>query len=289
MNDAALATLDDTVRDLGARLAERGAPAPQVLFLMATGVGLLAEHLRDAREIELADVAGMPAPWDAGILHAGRLGPLSAWLIDDVADEELDAAPEPPWVRGLFVWLAAAAGAGVCVHTAAGSALPSPSAPPAGSFAFLRDHINLSGRSPLLGVGESRLGPLFPDLSLLHHLGLRRAALERADKLGLAASEAVAACTLGPSLETPAERTMLARVGADVAVQGLAPPLIACGHAGLACLAIVAVTDDGTAGATGVAALVEAAAALDPALEDLLLALPEDLARAVQARDGAEA
>src|SRR6185436_11290306 len=84
------------------------------------------------------------------------------------------------------------------------------------------------------------------------------------------------ACTLGPALETRAERTMLARLGATVAVPNLAPPLLAAGHAGLALIALVAVTDAGDWGGNGgtdVKSVVAAAGLLQPALEDLLLAL----------------
>jgi hypothetical protein len=69
---------------------------------------------------------------------------------------------------------------------------------------------------------------------------------------------------------------MLARLGADVAVPNLAAPLLAAGHAGLAVLALVAVTDGG-AGPTDVKRVVEAAGALQPALEDLVLALVPEL------------
>jgi purine nucleoside phosphorylase len=215
------------------------------------------------------------------VLRADALGELPVWLLEDVSGEPILDEPVSPWMRGLPVWLAAAAGAALCVHVSAGSALPGeaagrvPLAPR--SLAVLSDHVNFSGSTPLLGLGESKLGPLFPDLSGLHHAGLRAAALARARALGIGAAEAVGACTLGPALETPAERHMLARLGADVAVPGLATPLLAAGHAGLALLAIVAVADAGGAGAD-VRGVVEAAGVLQPALEDLLLALVPDLA-----------
>ena len=116
----------------------------------------------------------------------------------------------------------------------------------------------------------------------LHHLGLRRAALERAETLGLSAAEAVVACTAGPTLETPAERRMLARLGADVSIQSLAVPLLAAGHAGLSVLAVVAVVAGGER-AGDVGRLVAQAARAEPALNDLLLALTGDLERAVAA------
>ncbi len=272
--------LDETVFPLRERLRLAGVPDPNVLFLMATGVGFLPARLGEGHEVELGELCGECEPWNGQVLRAGRLGGFEAWFLDDVSGEPLSDEPASPWMRALPVWLAAAAGAQIVVHTSAGSALP---AQPGGrptlttpALVALCDHVNFSGSTPLLGLGESKLGPLFPDLSRLHHAGLRAAALGRAAGLGIPMAEAIAACTLGPALETPAERTMLSRLGADVSVPNLATPLLAAGHAGLAVLALVAVTD-ASPGAADLRSVVAAAGALQPALEDLLLALVPDL------------
>lgn len=285
MSSAASPTaLDETVFPLRERLRSAGVPDPRVLFLMGTGAGFLPGRLREARELELGELCGECGPWHDQVLRTGGLGALPAWFLDDVSGDPPPDEPTSPWMRALPVWLAAAAGAQVLVHTSAGSALAGfPGRAP--GFALVRDHLNLSGQTPLLGLGESKLGPLFPDLTLLYHAGLRAAALARAEALGLAACEAIAAATLGPALETPAERAMLARLGAEVAVPNLATPLLAAGHAGLAAVALVAVTDaDAPA---SLASLVAAAGALQPALEDLLVALVPDL-EATLARLSAE-
>ena len=262
--------LDETVFPLRERLRAAGVPDPRVLFLLGTGVGFLPGRLRNAQVVELGELCGECEPWNTQVLHAGELGTLPVWLLEDVSDEPLLDEPASPWVRAMPVWLAAAAGALACVHTSAGSALGEPARLPC--LAVLRDHLNFSGSTPLLGLGPSRLGPLFPDLTHLHHAGLRAAALERAEALGIRAVEAIAACTLGPALETPAERVMLARLGASVAVPDLAAPLLAAGHAGLAVVAIVAMTD-ANSGPADVKSVVSAASVLAPALEDLLVAL----------------
>ena len=279
--------LDATVKDARRALESEGVPDPQAVFLMATGVGLLPQRLTEHREVSLGEVAvgdaaEIPPPWRGATLHAGRLGPLAVWLIEDASTDPRNVQPAQHWVRGLPCWLAAAAGAEICVHVSAGGALPIPPStegrpePTVGSFALVEDHLNLSGTSPLIGVGESGLGPLFPDLTRLHHQGLRIAALSKARELGLEASEVVVACTAGPAIETPAERRMLARAGADVAVQGLAAPLISAAHAGLRCLAIVAVVDAGE-GPTRLRELLDAAAKTAPSLEDLLIALAPEI------------
>jgi purine-nucleoside phosphorylase len=269
------ASLDETVFPLRERLRAAGASDPDVLFLLGTGAGFLPARLEKARELELGELCGECEPWHGQVLRTGRIGRLSVWLLEDVSGDPPADEPMSPWMRAMPVWLAAAAGATVCVHTSAGSALAGFAGRTPG-FALVRDHLNVSGTTPLLGLGETKLGPLFPDLTHLHHVGLRGALLARAEALGLPAVEAVAALTLGPALETPAERVMLARLGAEVAVPGLALPLVAAGHAGLAVLAVVAVTDAGAPGAD-VRSVVAAAEALQPGLEDLLLAAVPDL------------
>lgn len=292
--------LDEVVAAARDRLGARGLPAPELLLLSATGLGELPELLRYGRELALSELGEVPAPWDESVLHAGFLGPLPVWLLEDRGDEPvaMGTCATPPWTGGFPLWLAAAAGCGLALHTSAGTLLaPLPGSAAAesagerrpGAIAVVRDHLNASGASPLVGLGRSRLGPLFPDLSRLHHAGLRRAALERARRAGIPAFEAVAACTLGPALETPAERRMLAALGAEVAVQSLATPLLAAAHAGLAVLALVAVLDDGPA-APQLPELLETARQAEPRLAQLVLGLQDDLvqaARALRREDGA--
>jgi hypothetical protein len=282
--------LDETVAAARAGLAELEVPAPDLLLLMATGPGGLVDQLRHAREHALAEVAAIPSPWCEETLHSGELGSLTIWVLPDVSDDPADpgawggSAPAPSWVGGFPIWLAAAAGACVLVHTSAGCLLAQPEGAPkleAGkTLAVLRDHINLSGETPLHGLGASSLGPLFPDLSALHHFGLRRAAMDRAESLGLRLVEMIAACTTGPAIETPAERRMLARLGAELAVQALATPLLAAGHAGLAVLSLVCIADAGE-DPTDLVSMIEAAGLAQPRLEELLLRLSEDLERTV--------
>jgi purine-nucleoside phosphorylase len=226
--------------------------------------------------VPFAKIDGAPDAWRETTLYIGRLGELTVWLVDDAPGAAEDGGHEEPgepaWARGFPVWLAASAGASVIVHASAGYALPSAAQVAPGTLALVRDHVNVSGRTPLLALGSSDLGPLFPDTSQLHNAELREAALKLADSMGVKAVEAVVACVAGPCLETAAERAFWARAGADVAVQELQNPLIAAAHAGFAALAIVCVTDAGE-GASDVKGIVTRADALAAALEDLLLGL----------------
>jgi purine-nucleoside phosphorylase len=282
MSDCAL---DRSVEGTLAELAERGIGAPRALYLLGTGQGLLPQKLRRAGALPLSGLESVPRAWRELELCHGELGGAPVWILEDApGPPELgNTLPEgePAWTAGWPCWLAAAAGASLCVHTSAGPALPStrPQAPRPGMIALVHDHINLSGRTPLVGLSESRLGPLFPDQSRLHHDELRKQTLAAARKLGLPCCEAVVACVAGPTLETPAERRFWAGAGADVAVQELVNTLHACAHAGLSVLELVALTDAGE-GVQDMAGLVANSLAIAPGLEDLLLEIAPAVARA---------
>jgi purine-nucleoside phosphorylase len=279
-----LSALDESVYSASKELRGRGAPDPDVLMLMGTGVGLLPRGYRPIWRSPLEQIAGVPRAWRGKTLICAEHGHATFWFVEDAPSESefpssgATARDGAPWVPAFPTWLAACSGATLCLHTAAGSWLGAHSGGVAsGKLGLVEDHINLSGRTPLLGLGESRLGPLFPDQSLLHHAGLRRLAKLHAERLGLPVIEGVAACIAGPAIETPAERAYYGKTGASFAVQGLANPLISMSHAGLACLAIVALISD-DAQAADIGGLVERAEELAPALDELLGALATELA-----------
>jgi purine-nucleoside phosphorylase len=80
-----------------------------------------------------------------------------------------------------------------------------------GQPVLISDHLNLTGKSPLTGPAPS-VGPRFTDLTGLYSPRLRALAREADPTL----SEGVYAMLPGPHYETPAEITMLGRLGADL-------------------------------------------------------------------------
>jgi purine nucleoside phosphorylase len=271
--------LDQAVDDAAAHLREALPAAPAALLLLGGGVGTLPGTMQPSRRIHLADVPGVPRPWREAELLAGRLGPLEVWMLEDAPGDlefgEGGAPIDAPWMRAFPVWLAAAAGAQVCVLTAGGGGLDPTLEPP--TLTVVCDYLNLSGHTPLEGMGETRLGPLFPDQSAVLHPGLRERALALASERGIPLREATVAGVMGPALATPAERCWYRAAGADVFVQGLSSPLHACAHAGLTTLALVAVTDREDE-PLRMSQLVARAEQVAPALEDLILALLDDVA-----------
>src|SRR5207244_13299458 len=96
------------------------------------------------------------------------------------------------------------------VTNAAGACNPS-FAP--GDLMRITDHINFTGRNPLTGANEDRLGPRFPDLTHAYDARLARALEEAARSVGQAFRAGVYIQMNGPSYETPAEIPRAARSG----------------------------------------------------------------------------
>jgi purine-nucleoside phosphorylase len=78
-----------------------------------------------------------------------------------------------------------------------------------GSWMMIRDHLNLTGTTPLLGSAQ------FLDLTEVYSKTWRAKFSEAASAKGITLYEGVYAGLLGPQYETPAEVRMLSTLGAD--------------------------------------------------------------------------
>ncbi len=112
-----------------------------------------------------------------------------------------------------------------------------------GALVTVRDHINLMGGSPLIGLNDDRFGPRFPDMTYAYDREFRTIAAEEAKRLKITLFEGVYAALHGPSYETPAEIQFLAKIGADLVGMSTVPEVIVARHAGLRVLAISCVTN----------------------------------------------
>jgi purine-nucleoside phosphorylase len=135
-----------------------------------------------------------------------------------------------------FVQLAAAAGARTIVLTnAAGGLNPDYRR---GDLMLIRDHINLTGTSPI----DGRLPDPFLNMNDAYAPRLRELARDAAD--GIPLHEGVYAGLRGPQYETPAECEALRRIGADVVGMSTVLETIAARSLGLEVLGISLVTNE---------------------------------------------
>jgi purine-nucleoside phosphorylase len=230
-----------------ALLARRtGRPAHDAAVVLGSGWAPAADALGTAdAEVPLAELGDFPAPTVAGhvpvvrsITVGGR--PVLVFLGRVHLYEGHEPAAVVHGVR-----TAAAAGCRVVVLTNAAGGISEDYQ--VGQPVLIRDHLNLTGRSPLAGAAPpDGYPPRFSDLTNLYSQRLRMVA--RTAAAGLA--EGVYAALPGPNYETPAEIRMLRALGADLVGMSTALEAIAAGHLGAEVLAISLVTNP----AAGVAA-----------------------------------
>jgi purine-nucleoside phosphorylase len=221
------------------RLGDR---RPGVALVLGSGLGLVADRIRDPVRIPYGEIPGFHVPTVEG--HKGELvfGTLAGKPVIAQSGRfhlyEGHSADETVLPVRVF----AALGARVLVLTNAAGGVRPGLAP--GTLMCLRDHLNLTGRSPLTGrvlPGEER----FPDMSAPYDAKLRRLARETAEAEGIPLEEGVYAGLPGPSYETPAEIRMLQTLGADAVGMSTVLETIAARARGLKVLALSTVTNLG--------------------------------------------
>lgn len=112
-----------------------------------------------------------------------------------------------------------------------------------GDLVNITDHINLSGRNPLVGENLNDLGPRFPDMGNAYDKELREILHGIGKKHHTPLKDGVYCSVLGPSYETPAEIKMLRTLGADLVGMSTVPEVIAANHAGLRVAAVACITN----------------------------------------------
>jgi purine-nucleoside phosphorylase len=209
--------------------------------VLGSGLGAWASQLPQAQALPYASIPFMPAPSVAG--HSGRL-----WLGQRGSvrvaclEGRVHAYEGHPVERVVFgVRLLAALGCRSVLLTNAAGGLR-PELPP-GSLLLITDHLNLTGRNPLVGLTPEGGHPPFIDMTRAYDAELGDAARAAARELGQSLAEGVYAGLLGPSYETPAEIRMLRTLGADAVGMSTVLETIALRERGVRVGAISCITN----------------------------------------------
>lgn len=112
-----------------------------------------------------------------------------------------------------------------------------------GDLVLIKDHINFSGRNPLIGPNLDELGPRFPDMSTAYNPELMAIAQTAAKKNNIELKTGTYFWYTGPSYETPAEIRALKILGADMVGMSTVPEVIAAHHGGLKVCGISCITN----------------------------------------------
>ena len=251
---------------------------PEVGIVLGSGLGGLADDLEDAVAIPFAELPGWPAataPGHIGRVLLGRLGGRAVVMLQ--GRFHLYEGNDPGLVVQPML-LFRALGARVVVLTNAAGGLD-PSFGP-GTLMIMRDHINLTGRNPLIGPNADELGPRFPDMTEAWSPRLRAGLHAAAAAEGVEMREGIYVGLTGPTYETPAEVRMLAALGGDAVGMSTVLECIAARWVGLEVCGVSLVTNAG-AGYSGAPLtheeVLEAGASAGPRLALVIRRFIEDL------------
>jgi len=233
---------------LEAAVRSRSDAVPEVGVVLGSGLGGLADELEDAVAIPFAELPGWPAataPGHAGRLLLGRLAGRQVVLLQGRFHLYEGNAP------GLVVQpvlLFKRLGASVLVLTNAAGGVNPEFGP--GTLMVIRDHLNLTGRNPLVGANADDIGERFPDLTDAWSARLRVRLHAAGAAEGIELAEGVYVGLLGPNYETPAEVRLFAAHGGHAVGMSTVMECIAARWAGLEVCGVSLVTNPG-AGYTG--------------------------------------
>ena len=221
---------------------------PEVGIVLGSGLGGLADELEDAVAIPFAELPGWPAATAPG--HRGQLllGYLAGRPVVMLQGRFHLYEGNSPGLVVQPVLLFRRLGARVLVLTNAAGGLD-PSFGP-GTLMVIRDHLNLTGRNPLIGPNAPDLGDRFPDMTDAWSARLRGRlhAAGAAEDIPLA--EGVYVGLVGPNYETPAEVRLYAALGGQAVGMSTVMECIAARWAGLEVCGVSLITNAG-AGYTG--------------------------------------
>ncbi|RLB32820.1 MAG: purine-nucleoside phosphorylase [Deltaproteobacteria bacterium] len=229
--------IEETSHFLISRISE----PPVIGLITGTGLGDITHKIDVEKRIPYSDIPHFPRPTaegHRGTLVFGKLAGRKAVAMEGRFHVYEGYAPEQV---GFPVRVMSKLGIETLfISSAAGGLNPQFEA---GDIMIVTDHINLTGKNPLIGPNLEEFGPRFPDMSEVYDRSLVSLAREKALESGIHLREGVYVGILGPSLETPAETRFLRMIGADAVGMSTVPEVIVGVHCGLKIVVIVAITN----------------------------------------------
>jgi purine-nucleoside phosphorylase len=222
-----------------AALEARGVTGPFDLgIVLGTGLGPLADEIENAVRVPYVDIPGFPAGNVSG--HAKELvaGTLSGKRVVAYNGRAHYYEKGDSTVMRLPVATLVGLGCRQALFTNAAGSLKERLGP--GSLSLISDHINYSGRDPLIGDPDDAR---FVSLTDAYDPALRKLmkAAAKAEKVRL--GEGVYVWFSGPSFETPAEIRMARLIGGSIVGMSTVPEVILARRFGLKVVAMSMLTN----------------------------------------------
>ncbi|CAH1210402.1 Purine nucleoside phosphorylase 1 [Paenibacillus plantiphilus] len=229
------------IREAAEYITSRIKVKPEIGLIMGSGLGILGDYIEEAVTINYEDIPHFPLSTVEG--HAGELliGTLSGRTVVLMRGRFHMYEGYGPELTAFPVRVMKAIGVATLVVTNAAGGINQGYDP--GDLMLISDHINLTGRNPLIGPNDDELGVRFPDMSEAYSSRLRGLARQTAEAQGFTLREGVYVGILGPSYETPAEIRMMRTMGADAVGMSTVAEVIAARHSGIEVLGISCISN----------------------------------------------
>lgn len=214
---------------------------PVVGMILGSGLGSLADEIENPVKIKYEDIPNFPRSTVEG--HAGQLviGELGGKIVVAMQGRfhyyegyDLDQVTFPVRVM---------AGLGIksLIVTNAAGGVNTDFQP--GDLMIINDHINFTGRNPLIGENLEDSGPRFLDMTWAYDREYMNLARDAGKKLGLDIKSGVYMWLTGPTYETPQEVKMTRTLGADAVGMSTVPEVIIANHEAIKVLGISCITN----------------------------------------------
>jgi purine-nucleoside phosphorylase len=207
---------------------------PKVGIILGSGLGSLAEKVKDAVIIRFSDIPH----WVTSSVE-GHKNRLVIGYLDDTPvlvmqgrvhyyeGHRMDEVTFPIRVMQRL-------GIKSLVVTNAAGAIDPDFQP--GDVMLITDHLSLigmTGNNPLRGPNIQELGERFPDMSQAYDREYMDIARKVAHQEGIRLHEGIYICLSGPSFETPADLRFMRLIGADAVGMSTVPEVIIAHHGGM--------------------------------------------------------
>lgn len=222
-------------------LKEKIDAKPDIAIVLGSGLNSYADTVKDAKIINYSDIPGFPvstAPGHRGRLVFGNIEGKNVILMQGRFHcyEGLSAEETVIPIR-TFIKL----GVKSIIITNAAGGINEGFKP--GELVLVKDHINFTPLTPLMGQNMDEFGERFPDMTYAYDKEYMDIFLKKAKEENIVLKQGVYAMMSGPSYETPAEIKALRILGADLVGMSTVPEVIAAVHAKVRVVVLSCVTN----------------------------------------------
>jgi purine-nucleoside phosphorylase len=221
--------------------ARLGGFEPEIGIILGTGLGGVADHIEKPIVIDYKDVPNFltsTAPFHAGKFIFGIISGKKVMCMSGrfhvYEGYEYQQLVAPVRVMKLM-------GVKKLILTNAAGAVNKSYRP--GDMMVIKDHIKLTGVSPLFGPNDESFGPRFFDVTDMYSREMRAVALKCAKKTELRVHEGVYFFFTGPQFETPSEIRAAAILGADAVGMSTVTAALTAAHCGIPVLGMCMITN----------------------------------------------